>query len=77
MKASQSAKIPRRSFRAPTARVASSGSGFAFPPQTTYIARDDGLDGERIRTAEEQLRAWRDRGELPLPDFAEESKIAL
>ncbi len=23
------------------------------------------------------VRAWRERGELPLPDFAEESKIAL
>lgn len=57
--------------------VASSGSGFAFPSQTTYVARDDGLDGERVRTAEEQVRAWRERGELPLPDFAEESKIAL
>jgi MscS family membrane protein len=57
--------------------VVSSGSGFAFPSQTTYVARDDGLDGERVRTAEEQVRAWRERGELPLPDFAEESKITL
>ena len=71
------ANPPPQLPRPPTARAVSSGSGFAFPPQTTYIARDDGLDGERIRTAEEQLRAWRDRGELPLPDFAEESKIAL
>ena len=77
MKASQSAKISRRSFRDPTARVASSGSGFAFPSQTTYVAHDDGLDGERVRTAEEQVSAWRERGGLPLPDFAEESKIAL
>ncbi len=57
--------------------VASSGAGFAFPSQTTYIARDDGLDGERVRSAEEQVRAWRERSELPLPDFAEDSKIAL
>lgn len=57
--------------------VASSGSGFAFPSQTTYVAHDDGLDGERVRTAEEQVRAWRERGELPHPDFAEEARIAL
>ncbi len=57
--------------------VASSGSGFAFPSQTTYLAHDDGLDAERVLTAQEQVRAWRERGELPLPDFAEESKIAL
>jgi hypothetical protein len=48
-----------------------------FPADDLHRSRNDGLDGERIRTAEEQLRAWRDRGELPLPDFAEESKIAL
>ena len=57
--------------------VASSGAGFAFPSQTTYIARDDGLDRERVRTAEEQVRAWREGSELPIPDFAEEAKIAL
>jgi MscS family membrane protein len=57
--------------------VASSGAGFAFPSQTTYVARDDDLDVERVRSAEEQVRVWRERGELPLPDFAEESKIAL
>ena len=57
--------------------VASSGSGFAFPSQTTYLARDDSLDAESVRAAEEQVRVWRERGELPLPDFAEESKIAL
>jgi MscS family membrane protein len=77
LKASQLVKIARHPFRTSTARVASSGAGSAFPSQTTYIARDDGLDGERIRTAEDQLRAWRGRGELPLPDFAEESRIAL
>ena len=57
--------------------VAASGSGFAFPSHTTYVARDDGLDAERVRTAEEKVRAWRERGELPLPDFAEKSKTAL
>ncbi len=57
--------------------VAASGAGFAFPSQTTYLAHDNAADAESVRRAEEQVRAWRERGELPLPDFAEESKIAL
>ncbi|TDJ14653.1 MAG: mechanosensitive ion channel family protein [Deltaproteobacteria bacterium] len=57
--------------------VSSSGAGFAFPSQTTYIVRDESPDGEKVRTAEEQVRAWRELGELPLPDFAEEAKITL
>lgn len=57
--------------------VASSGAGFAFPSQTTYLDRDEAPDGERVRAAEEQVRAWREHGELPLPDFAEDAKIAL
>ena len=57
--------------------VATSGAGFAFPSQTTYLAHDGAADSESVRNAEEQVRAWRERGELPLPDFAEETKIAL
>ncbi len=57
--------------------VASSGAGFAFPSQTTYLAHDDAPDEERVRAAEEQVRAWRKQGELPLPDFAADAKIAL
>jgi MscS family membrane protein len=57
--------------------VASSGSAFAFPSQTNYVARDDGLDVEKLREAEVQVRAWREKGELPLPDFSPEAKTAL
>lgn len=46
-----------------------SGTGFAFPSNTTYLARDEGLDPERSRAAEEAVRSWRKRGELPLPDL--------
>jgi MscS family membrane protein len=49
--------------------VAGSGSGFAFPSQTTYLARDSGLDEKRLRAAEERVREWRERGELWLPEF--------
>lgn len=40
--------------------VAESGSGFAFPSQTLYLGRDDGLDEERTRAAEEAVRQQRE-----------------
>jgi len=48
--------------------VESSGSGFAFPSQTLYMAGDGGLDEEKSRKAAETVRRWRDEGELPFPD---------
>jgi MscS family membrane protein len=53
--------------------VRASGTGFAFPSQTLYLGRDGGLDGERARNAEAEVRAWRAAGELPFPDFKEET----
>jgi len=52
--------------------VAESGTGFAFPSSTTYLARDDGPDPERTKRAEAAVREWRERGELYLPGFPEE-----
>jgi len=57
--------------------VAESGTGFAFPSQTTYFARDTGLDEAKRRTAEAQVRAWREQGSLCLPDFPPETVKAL
>ena len=54
--------------------VEESGSGFAFPSQTHYLARDDGLDSGKARLAEEEVRALRERHELPLPDYPETAK---
>jgi len=48
--------------------VESSGSGFAFPSQTLYMARDGGLDAEKGRGAAEAVARWRREGELPFPD---------
>jgi MscS family membrane protein len=48
--------------------VEATGSGFAFPSQTLYLGKDDGLDDSRSRAAEARVREWRDRHELPLPD---------
>lgn len=46
--------------------IAASGSGFAFPSQTLYAAKDTGLDPERSRAAIEEARRWREQAE-PLP----------
>jgi MscS family membrane protein len=51
--------------------VKESGTGFAFPSQTTYLSRDGGLDRERARKAEEEVEAWRRDSRLPFPRFDE------
>jgi MscS family membrane protein len=53
--------------------VKESGTGFAFPSQTLYLGRDDGLDAERAREAEEQVQAWRRENRLPFPSFSPEA----
>jgi len=52
--------------------VAESGTGFAFPSSTTYLARDDGTDPEKTERAEAAVRGWVEREELYLPGFPEE-----
>jgi MscS family membrane protein len=52
--------------------IEASGSGFAFPSQTTYIARDSGLDAAKSRKAIETVHQWREQGKLPFPDFSSE-----
>ncbi len=47
--------------------IAKSGTGFAFPSQTAYMARDTGLDAERARAIEDEVQAWRDEDALPFP----------
>jgi MscS family membrane protein len=48
--------------------VEKSGSGFAFPSTTAYIARDGGLDDEKAALAAEEVRQWRESGLFPFPD---------
>ena len=50
--------------------VEASGSAFALPSQTTYIAGDSGLHAEKSRKATATVQQWRDRGKLPFPDFS-------
>ncbi len=48
-----------------------------LPSQTTYFSRDDGLDEDKKRAAEDQVREWTEKGELPFPDMTEEQREAL
>ena len=57
--------------------IEESGTRLALPSKTTYLARDDGLDEERRRAAEQQVREWTEAGELPFPDMSEEQREAL
>ncbi|MFH0997314.1 MAG: mechanosensitive ion channel family protein [Pseudomonadota bacterium] len=52
--------------------VEQSGTGFAFPSQTLYFTRDDGLDAGKTEVAEAQVHKWRDEGCLPFPNFSPE-----
>lgn len=52
--------------------VEEAGTAFAFPSQTTYYARDPGLNEERRRQAEERIEEWRKAGLLPFPNRSAE-----
>jgi MscS family membrane protein len=49
--------------------VEASGTGVAFPSSTTYLSRDSGLDETRTQKAVEAVRHWREKKELPFPNF--------
>jgi len=53
--------------------VEASGSSFALPSQTTYLAGDVGLDAAKSQKAIEMVRQWREQGKLPFPDFSPET----
>ena len=52
--------------------VAAAGSSLALPSQTTYVEKGRGLDPDRARAAEAQVKEWRERHELWLPRFPRE-----
>jgi MscS family membrane protein len=57
--------------------VAASGTGFAFPSQTAYLTRDQGLNVEKSEDAIRRVEEWRTCGKLPFPDFDEEERERL
>lgn len=54
--------------------VKKAGTGFAFPSSTVYYMQDDGLDTEKQKGAEKQVREWAAAQELPFPNFSDEQK---
>lgn len=50
--------------------VAQSGTGFAFPSQTLYLGKDEGLDAELGDKAKREVALWRRTSKLPFPRFA-------
>lgn len=54
--------------------VEQAGAGFAFPSQTTYLARDTAPDTDKVRAAEARVENWREAGELPFPDLSDEAQ---
>jgi MscS family membrane protein len=57
--------------------VTEAGTGFSFPSQTAYLARDHGLDAERTEAVEAEVQAWRASGALPFPGLAPERITTL
>ena len=52
--------------------VEASGTAFAIPSRTLYMGKDAGLEDEKAQAAVEQVRMWRDAGNLPFPNHADE-----
>jgi MscS family membrane protein len=57
--------------------VRQSGTNFAFPSQTLYLGRDQGLDPEKTAAAEKEVEQWRDQRQLPFPDFSPTEKASF
>ena len=48
------------------------GTAIAFPSQTLYLGRDRAPHDGKVQAAEASVRAWRDEGSLPFPNFSPE-----
>lgn len=57
--------------------VEKSGTGFAYPTRTLYVAREKGLDREQVEKVEGQVQEWREGQQLPFPDFSSGEKKAI
>ena len=57
--------------------VGQSGTGFAFPSRTLYMAQDTGLDKEKTDAAQGRVDEWRSQHQLPFPDFGPAVKSGL
>lgn len=49
--------------------VSESGTGFAFPSQTLYFAKDDGISEEKSKDVSDKVKEWNEKDEMQLPKF--------
>ncbi len=54
--------------------VEEGGASIAFPSQTLYLGRDHAPDGGKTDAAEASVRAWREAGALPFPNFSQQQE---
>ena len=52
--------------------VNNSGTGFAFPSQTIYMEKGEGVNSEQTKSVEKQVTKWRKDKKLYMPDITEE-----
>lgn len=52
-------------------KVKESGTDFSIPSQTLYFSRDAGISPDKAKAAEERVKQWRDKEDLPIPNFSE------
>jgi len=57
--------------------VEEGGAAIAFPSQTLYLGRDHPADGGKVEAAEASVRAWREAGALPFPNFSKEQASVI
>ena len=57
--------------------VEESGTSFAFPSQTLYMGRDDGIDQDRSTASMQEVENWRRSWRLPFPFMAPERRERL
>ncbi|MBF6607719.1 MAG: mechanosensitive ion channel family protein, partial [Flavobacterium sp.] len=49
--------------------VAASGTNFAFPSRTIYMARDKGLSEEKSAESHAKVSSWRESNDISIPNF--------
>jgi len=55
--------------------ISKSGTRLAFPSQTLYFAKDDGISDEKSKIISEKVKTWKENEDLQVPRFSQE-KIA-
>lgn len=57
--------------------IEDSGSGFAFPSQTIYLSKDEGISKDKKEAIENKVKEWIQNNELQIPEFDENTIESL